>query len=39
VKYGDARPLSGGVLVEREVTAQTGFAAAVIDVARLHRIS
>ena len=36
VKYGDARPLAGGVLVKREIAAQTGVAAAVIDVARLN---
>ncbi len=39
VKYGDARPLAGGVLVKREIAAQTGVAAAVIDVARLNQIS
>ena len=28
----------GGVLAKREIAAQAGFAAAVIDVARLHEI-
>ena len=38
VKDRDARPSSGNVLVKREIAAQTGFAAAVINVARLHEI-
>ena len=38
VKYQHARPRPGSVLVKRQIAAQTGFAAAVIDVAHLHEI-
>ena len=36
VKYSDARPRPGDVLINCKIAAQIGLVTAVVDVARLH---